>query len=535
MNDFEYWSKNILDKKIQKQLQSLNDSQKEDNFAGGLEFGTAGMRGVMQLGTLGMNELTVCKLAYATANYLQKFDNKSAVVCFDTRNNSKKFSKLFAKVLLAFNVDVYLFKEYAPTPLCVYMTTKYNTTIGVMITASHNNKTFNGIKIYDSNGIQINDATQQEISKVFNELNEVDVYNQIYNQRVQKKPVYIKTKEALEFVNDKKSDDEKLLKVIYTPLNGTGLKYVDKILKQNKYKYFVPSTQKNGNGEFLTCPYPNPEFVEAFVEAIKLAKQKDGDIIIATDPDADRIGVMAKHNGEYVKLTGNEVAYVFAEYLIETNKADNRYVVTSVVTSPLLETMCKANNVEFHKTLTGFLSLGTKGKELWDKYGKENQLLICEESCGYVIKNTYFDKDGIYSTLMLCDIAEKLKRENKTLVDYLDDIYKKYGYLETIGDSVKYDGVNSKQIMNNAVDNLRSNPPKVIDGEGITEVVDYLNDNTGLKKQNFLKFSSQNITFIIRPSGTEPKLKIYLFVKGNSKKEAKDRSVKVLEEVKLFL
>ena len=297
----------------------------------------------------------------------------------------------------------------------------------------------------------------------------------------------------------------------------------------------MPKAQKNGNGEFLTCPYPNPEFVEAFGEAIKLAEKKNGDIIIATDPDADRIGVMVKHNGSYVKLTGNEVAYVFAEHLIDINKEKNRYVVTSVVTSPLLETMCEVNNVEFHKTLTGFLSLGTKAKELSDKYGKENQVLVCEESCGYVVKNTYFDKDGIYATLMLCDIAENLKKQNKTLIDYLDDIYQKYGHLATIGDSVKYEGVNSKQKMNSAVDNLRNNAPKTIDGEDITEVIDYLNDNTGLKKQNFLKFSSQNITFIIRPSGTEPKLKIYLFVKGNSNQEVKERADKVLGEIKLIL
>ena len=244
MNNFEYWSKNILDKKIKKQLNNLTEKQIQDNFAANLEFGTAGMRGVMQVGTLGMNELTVCKLAYATANYLQNFGKKSAVICFDTRNNSKKFSRLFAKVLLAFNVDVYLFEDYAPTPLCVYMTTKLNATIGVMITASHNNKTFNGIKIYDSNGIQINDETQQAISKVFNELNEVDVYNQIYKQKVVKKPAYISTKQALEFVDEIKDEHKKQLNVIYTPLNGTGMKYVDKILTQNGYKYFVPNCQK---------------------------------------------------------------------------------------------------------------------------------------------------------------------------------------------------------------------------------------------------------------------------------------------------
>lgn len=535
MSSFEYWLNNVKDKNIQKNLKKLTETQKIDNFSQNLEFGTAGMRGVMQVGSLGMNNLTVCKLAYALAHYMQNLDNKNVVICFDTRKNSKEFSRIFAKALLVNGVNVYLFKEYAPTPLCVYMTKKLCAGIGVMITASHNNKTFNGIKIYDQNGIQIDDKTQIEISQIFNKLNEVDVFNQVKKTRAKKRVKFINKKIALTFVDQIKDQTKKDIKVVYTPLNGTGYQYVEKILNQNGYKFYTPSSQKQGNGEFKTCPYPNPEFEEAFGEAKKLAIKKNADIIVATDPDADRIGVMVKYDGQYVKLSGNEVAYIFAQYLIDTKKEKNSFVVTSVVTSPLLEEICKQNNVICQKTLTGFLSLGSKGYELQQKYGKQSQLMLCEESCGYVVNNDYFDKDGIYASLLFCEIANWLKLQNKTCIDFLDKIYTKYGYVTTLADSVIFEGSDSKQKMNDFVENLRQNPPKTVIKQQIIAITDYLNDDTGLKKQNFLKFESEDVTVIVRPSGTEPKLKLYVFAKDNSKSSSSKKASDALKEFKKII
>lgn len=530
MSSFLEWESKILDKKIQKQLKKLSKQQKIDNFSSNLEFGTAGMRGKMQLGTNCVNNLTVSKLSKAVADYLNLTTMpKKVVVCFDTRHNSKSFSRIFSKILLDNDIDVYLFKNFAPTPLCVYATTLVGASLGVMITASHNNKEFNGIKIYDKYGIQIDDQTQQKISQIFNDTNEIEIYNEVYNKKVSKQPWVTNNSILDKFIKQNKTKIKNNLKIVYTPLNGTGYYCVSKLLKNNGYKFSVPKTQKFADGNFLTCPYPNPEFIEAFSESLKLAKKKNADIIVATDPDADRIGVMTLHNGEYVKISGNEVGYIFAEYLIQKNTNKNSFIVTSVVTSPLIEDICKQNNIELYKTLTGFKSLGTKAKQL--KENKKQQLLVYEESCGYVVKDSYFDKDGIYASLLICDIAQQLKNQNKTLIDYLNEIYNKYGFISSLSDSITYSGAQSKQQMNKTVQGLRDNPPTSVLGQKIIKITDYLLDNTGLPTQNFIEYKSKDITFIIRPSGTEPKLKIYLFAKCN-KEDANEYTQQILKDIR---
>ena len=529
-----YWLNNILDKKIKKQLQQLTKEQIEANFSCSLSFGTAGMRGTMEQGTNNINELTVTKLAQSLSLYMQQNNKKSVVICFDTRKNSKKFAQLFAKVLDKNKIKVYIFKNFAPTPLCVFATTKYKADYGVMITASHNNKTYNGIKIYGDLGIQINKEVQEEISKIFDETKEIDVYNNVYKHKLSKNVCFLTNKVIDEFTKSPKDKIKKNLKIVYTPLNGTGKNAVTKLLKQNGFKFKIPTKQKNASGEFKTCPYPNPEFIEAFKESLNLATKNDADIIVATDPDADRIGVMVKHNGEYVKLTGNEVGYIFAEYLLTKNTNKNKFVVTSVVSSPLIDDICKNHSAKLYKTLTGFMSLGTKDYELQKKYGKDAFCLCYEESCGYVVKNSYYDKDGIFASLEICNIANTLKKENKTLIDYLNEIYAKYGHMTTVGDSVKFEGVNSLQKMNAVVNNLRQNKPQSIQNRKITKIIDYYIDDTGLDKQNFIEYHAKDIIFIIRPSGTEPKLKIYLFVKGE-KEIINETAQNVLSEIKTKL
>ena len=489
MNNFENYINNIEDKKIIKQLNKYSTKQIEDNFSLSLEFGTAGMRGTMEIGTNNVNNLTVCKLAKSLAEYIcDNEKNKSVVVCFDTRNNSFAFSRLFANVLSSYNIKTYLFKNFAPTPLCVYAIKKYNCAFGVMITASHNNKFYNGIKVYDHNGIQINNDTQKAISAIFNQTNEIEVYNKIYNKKLSKDIIFVKKDIEIEFSSFEKENDEKKLKIVYTPLNGTGKFCVTSLLKNCKYKFSIPASQKMASGDFKTCPYPNPEMEESFCESVKLAKKVDADIIVATDPDADRLGAMVKHNGNYVKLSGNEVGYIFADYLLSKNKNKDKFVVTTVVTSPLIDDICKKYNATLQKTLTGFMSIGTKKKELQDKFGDDAFCLAYEESCGYVVKHSYYDKDGIYATKLICEIAEYYKSQNKTLIDYLDDIYSSVGYTCSLSDSVMFNGANSKQKLNETVENLRKNPLKSVCGYKIDKIVDYYNDETGLPKQNFLEY-----------------------------------------------
>lgn len=491
------WLKNIEDENVVKKLKKMSEKGIERNFSSSLSFGTGGIRGKMELGTNTLNEVLVAKFAFA---FLKFLGGKKAkiVIAYDTRNNSKKFAEIMAKILS--EKEVYLFNNFVPTPICVFATTFFKADFGIMITASHNHREYNGIKVFDQYGIQIDTHDQETISKAYNATDEVKAYNEylkLSGKKIQKIGHEIEDK----FIENKCNKVKKSLKIVYTPLNGTGYYAVSRILKQNGFDFKTPKSQKNGNGEFKTCPYPNPEFVEAFSESLKIAN--DADIIIATDPDADRLGVMARKNGEFVKLSGNEVGYILAENILSGTK--NKTVVTSVVTSPLIEDICKNNEAKLCKTLTGFKNLGRVAKELQDK--NEDVVLIYEESCGYSVEKNFYDKDGIKSALKICEIAEALKKQNKTLFDYLDEIYAKYGRLYALSDSIIFENSNDMQ---KVMEKLRKTKIEVVK---IEKIIDYLNDNTGLEKQNFLEYEFKTGSFIIRPSGTEPKLKIYVFVK----------------------
>ncbi len=498
-NKYSYWLENIKDTKLSKKLNELSEEKIKDNFSSSLSFGTGGIREIMELGSNKINELTVSKLASAVGKYLVD-KNAKVVIGFDTRKHSKRFSRLFAKVLRRYNVEVLLFKNFCPTPVLVYATTYYESDLSIMITASHNRKEYNGIKIYGSDGIQINKEIQEKITKLFDATDEVESYNSIYKNKLGKIK-YVKDDIIGKFIAGTYENKKRNLKITYTALNGTGFKAVKKLLNYNGFK--LNAVQTKPDPDFSTCPYPNPEFEEAFCEAKKVAKKFDNDIIIATDPDADRLGVMVKHNNEFVKLSGNEVGYIFADYLL--SNTEDKIVITSVVTSPLIDVICKKNKAKLYKTLTGFMSMGNKAKELANKYGRENIVLIYEESCGYSVNNS-FDKDGISASLLISIIAEKLKNNDKTLVDYLNYIYVRYGKLTSLSSSIEIE--NSARI----VDKIRKTKLKELN-LNITKIIDYQNDDTKLPKQNFLEFKIKDGSFILRPSGTEPKLKIYLFHK----------------------
>ncbi len=531
MSDFNSWT-NIKDKNIQKQLKMLNEEQKSQNFQTTLGFGTAGMRGEMIVGSGGINEITVSRLASATAKYMLAHSKTTAVVCYDTRHNSKKFAKIFANILSNNSILVYLFKKYAPTPLCVFATRYKKADIGIMITASHNRREFNGIKIINEVGIQIGNAAQKEISDNFNNIDEVENYNSTY--KLKPNNVKFLGDEILKaYLEDDTDTTKKTLNIVYTPLNGTGLKAVTQILKNNEFKYYIPKSQKHRDPDFTTCPYPNPEFVEAFKESLELAKKVDADLIVATDPDADRLGVMVKTGRTYKKLTGNEVGYILLKYLIENYKQENSFVVTSVVSSPLVEDICKKNNITLYKTLTGFKSLGEKAHLEKQKGGEP--LLIFEESCGYVVRKNTYDKEGIFATLLICKIAQWLKDKNSSLDQYLKDIYREYGYICTLGDSVKFEGTDSLKRMNDVVDGLRRKPLKRVLEYKVENTIDYLSDNTGLDKQNFIEYHAGKLSFIIRPSGTEPKLKIYLFYRDENSVRADENANIILNSIKKIL
>ena len=533
---YDNWVSEIFDGNITKKLVAMTEAEILDGFSGDLEFGTAGMRGVMGYGSNRMNEITVTRLASAIARYVKEnFENPSIVIGFDTRNNSKKFSRVFARMLTSQGIKTYLYRKFCPTPVLSYSITNFKTSMGIMITASHNNKIYNGVKVSDQNAIQISGEVQKTLTKYYNEANGIRDYNKIYNIKLTRKKHLVVVgnklrKQFLEYGNNQKQDRK--LKVVYTPLNGTGYKSVKTLLENNGFKIYVPKSQQKASGEFLTCPYPNPEFEEAFAEAKKLAQKIDADIIVATDPDADRIGVMSKTKDGYYLLSGNEVGYVFLNQQCKKTTSPNAFAVSSVVTSPLATTIAKKYNVIMHRTLTGFKNLGKVMFEQVQNLGKDAYTLCYEESCGYILRNDLYDKDGIFAALEICRLADELKKQGKTLADHLDDLYEEFGYFANVNASAVFEGNDAKQKMQTSVQDLRANKPTTLLGRQITSVVDYLNDDTGLEKQNFIKFEAENLVAIVRPSGTEPKLKFYIFAKATNMQAAQKDAADLYREIK---
>lgn len=541
MNNKAYnkWLK-IQDKSINSELLSLSEQEIQNRFSSTLSFGTAGLRGKMELGTNRMNQVNICKLANAILEYYKKNNLKSIVIGFDTRNNSKLYSRIFAKVLASGGLKVNLYKNYVPTPVLIFSIKATNSDMGIMITASHNQKMYNGVKVSGNDGIQISGEIEKTINSLYSKIDEVDAYNNyLQNMCRQKQNIYYVNKQIKkDFLGEfYKNKFNKEINIIYTPLNGTAYKYVIKALKGSGFKNVkTPTAQKYANGNFTTCPYPNPEFVEAYKSSLKCTEGFDADIIVATDPDGDRLGAMIKSTKGYKLLTGNEVAFLLLNHIYETKaKEKNLFAVSTVVSSPMFFDMCDAYNIKYKKTLTGFKNIGKAKKELEDKLGKDGFVMAYEESCGYIVKDNFYDKDGIFTALKLCDIASYLQNQNSSIEDYLNQIYSKFNNLYSLNSSIAFDGENALENMNSAVDNLRQNGLKTLLNKKIIKTIDYLKDKTGLEKSNFIEYQTDNFSFIIRPSGTEPKLKFYIHAKGKSldasKKLANDVLVAIKKEI----
>ena len=528
---------NIEDREIKNKLQTMNQEDIDNAFAGTLKFGTAGLRGVMGIGTNRINEVNVCKLANAIATLYKKNKLSSIVIGFDTRHNSKTYSRIFAKVLSANGIHVNLFKNYVPTPVLNFAIAETKSDMGIMITASHNNKIYNGIKVSNSNCIQISGETEKLLGNLYEKVDEVEAYNnflkkdQYLTKNIQFVKKDVKKKFLGEFYNNKLN---KNLNIIYTPLNGTAYKYVTKALKRSGFKNVkTPFLQKFANGNFSTCPYPNPEFIEAYKCCLKCTENYDADVIVATDPDGDRLGVMIKSTKGYKLLTGNEVGFLLLNYIFETRSREkNLFAVSTVVSSPMFFEMCDAYNIKYQKSLTGFKNIGKAKMQLEDKLGTDGFILAYEESCGYIVKNKFYDKDGIFALLKFCELASYLKNKDSSVEEYLNDIYAKFNNLYSLNASLSFEGEDAFSKMNTAVDNLRAQGLKQLLKKKITKTVDYLNDKTGLDKSNFIEYYTNEFSFIIRPSGTEPKLKFYIHAKGKTLEQSKTLANSVLDGIK---
>ena len=541
---YEKWlASENLDKNLKKELLNIKDNEEEieDRFYKDLEFGTAGLRGILGAGTNRMNYLTVGKTAIALSNLIESLGEdakkRGVVIGRDIRHYSYEFSILTAKILAEKGIKVYLFSGITPTPLLAYSIRYLKTISGIMITASHNPKNYNGFKLYWEKGSQIlsdiADKMEAESQKIdildfdFSQLKKLGEYENIkfLGERVTKSFYRNTLKETLT------DDVDKEIKIVYTPLSGCGNKFVRKILDLRGFKNVsVVPEQENPDGDFRNVTNPNPEDARAFDRAIELAKKENADIIIATDPDSDRVAVMEMGH-EIFRITGNQMGFILGNFILERIKDKNindGAIVKTLVTADLIKKIAEDYGVEVLETLTGFKNICNL-PNIWDETHEKNFIFGYEESIGYVIGDHIRDKDAIGTSMIVAEMAGYLKKRNLKIKDYLEEIYKKYGYFEEFLDSVYFEGKDGKEIMKKIMDDFREiqNFEKI--GE-LKKKVDYIEDEEN--PQDLLKFYFDDETwFALRPSGTEPKLKIYAYAVSQNSDEAKKKISAMKEEI----
>lgn len=548
------------------ELESIkgNDEEILDRFYRCLDFGTAGLRGVIGAGTNRMNIYTVGQATQGLSDYLNKnFENPSIAIGYDSRIKSEYFSKEAAKVLAANGIKVYLYDELEPTPCLSFAIRKFHTSSGIILTASHNPAKYNGYKCYDPNGYQMTDEAAEE---TYNYIQKIDYFTGIktmdFDEAVQKGLIeYIGEEVIEEFLDEVEKQcvnpgicKKAGLRVIYTPLNGTGNKPVRKILKRIGVEDVrVVAEQENPDGNFPTCPFPNPEIKQAFECALKITKEFDADILLATDPDCDRVGIAVPNSdGEFVLMSGNEVGAMLLNYLLSQKKANGTLSPTAVavksfVSTDLAQEIAKKYNCTFKNLLTGFKYIGEVITNL-EKEGRADDFVMgFEESYGYLAGTHARDKDAVVGSMLICEMAAYYKTLGKSLVDVMNDIYDEFGYYCNTVKSYEFEGASGMEKMAKIMDTLRSNPPKQIAGMDVTYIGDYktsvakdLENGTesviDLPKSNVLAYKvTGGNGVIVRPSGTEPKIKAYITAIGNSKDNANEIADKLIADASKFM
>lgn len=539
---YEKWleSKN-LSQKLKNQLLRIknNEEEIEDSFYKDLEFGTAGLRGILGPGTNRMNYLTVGKTALALRDLIDSLGedakNRGVVIGRDIRHESYEFSIFTAKILAERGIKVYLFPGISPTPLLAYSIRYLKTISGIMITASHNPKNYNGFKLYWEKGSQILNDIADEIEARSKEINILDFdFDSLKKLGDYREIKFLGDSVINSFYKDTLNlsltdDIDKDIKIIYTPLSGCGNKFVRKVLSERGFKnVVVVPEQENPDGDFTNVSNPNPEDIRAFDKAIELAKKEKADIIIATDPDSDRVAVL-EMGDEILRITGNQMGFILGNFLLEMKghkDIENPAFVKTVVSADLIKKIARDYGVEVFETLTGFKNICNL-PNIWDESKEHNFIFGYEESIGYVIGKHIRDKDAVGTSMIIAEMAGYLKKRNLKIKDYIEEIYKKYGYFEEYLDSVYFEGKDGNTTMKKIMDSFR----EVESFEKIGELKrkeDFINDEEN--PQDLLKFYFGDETwFALRPSGTEPKLKIYAYAVSEDKKDAEDK-IKIMKE-----
>ena len=564
LDEYKKWCESPeFDEETKKELLAIKDDEKEieDRFYQELEFGTAGLRGVIGAGTNRMNKYTVGKATQGLANYIleEGTQDKGVVISYDSRRMSKEFSLQTALILCANGIKTYLFENLRPVPELSFAVRELKCTAGIMITASHNPPKYNGYKVYWDDGSQIVAPRDKDIIAKVRAVESFTEIKEISEEEAKSKGLlnivgkemddkYIEKLKSLILNPEIVKEQGKDLKVVYTPLHGTGNMVAERLLKEIGIAnlYVVPE-QKDPNGDFPTVDYPNPEDPKAFKLALELAKKVDADIVLATDPDADRLGVYAKDTktGEYKDYTGNMSALLIAEYRISQMKEkgmlpDNGMIITTIVSSNLTKAIGNNYGLEVIEVLTGFKNIGAIMRKAEENKDKE-YIFGFEESYGCLIGDYARDKDGIAAVMALCEAACYYKSKGKTLWDQMIDIYEKYGYYKETQVSIVREGAQGAEEIKQMMTNTRN---KEIEKIGEYKVLkfkdiekDFVKDmvtgevtKTGLPKSNVLYYELEDDSWCcVRPSGTEPKIKLYMGIKGKTNEDANEKLEKLKE------
>ena len=563
----EWLNDDCFDDETKKELNSIRDNEEEikDRFYKELEFGTAGLRGVIGAGTNRMNKYTVGRATQGLANFINKMkiENPSVVISYDSRHMSKEFSEITALVLNANGIRVNLFDNLRPVPELSFAVRYLKATAGIMITASHNPPEYNGYKVYWSDGAQIVPPIDKGIIDEVLSIKDFSLIKTLNKNEAIEAGLLNYVGEEIDdaFINALKSSclnpeiikkEAKNVKIVYTPLNGAGNLPVQRILKELGFEnvYVVPEQEKP-DGDFPTVSYPNPEDPKAFELALKLAKEVDADVVLATDPDADRLGVFSKmSNGEYVSYTGNMSALLICEYELSQKKEkgilpNNGAIITTVVSSELTKAIAENYGAKVFETLTGFKWIGEKIREFEEK-DSYKYLFGFEESYGCLIVPHARDKDGISAVMALCEATAFYKNKGWSLWEQMIKIYEKYGYYREGQVSIVLKGADGAEEIKNKMAKMRSNPPTELAGLNVLEVRDYQEhvikkadgevSETDLPTSNVLYYElSNNSWCCVRPSGTEPKIKFYMGVKGSTMQDAENQLAVLSEAMKKFV
>lgn len=563
LNEYEKWiSSSCIDENTKNELKDIKGNEKEieDRFYKNLEFGTAGLRGIIGAGTNRMNKYTVSKATQGLANFIikEKGQDKGVAIAYDSRNMSKEFSEIAANCLNANGIKTYVFEDLRPVPELSYAVRKLGCIAGIMITASHNPPKYNGYKVYWEDGAQIvapkdkliieevNNVKNYEDARTMEKQEAIDLglYNVIGKEI---DDCYIEELKKLS-LNPEEIKEQEDLKIVYTPLHGTGNMPVQRILKEIGFKnLLVVPEQEKPDGNFPTVDLPNPEDKKAFKLALDLAKKEDADIVLATDPDADRLGVYAKDSktGEYMPFTGNMSGMLIAEYILSQKKEkgilhNNGALITTIVSTNLAKAIAKAYNLKLFEVLTGFKFIGEKIK-IFEETKEYSYQFGFEESYGCLVGTHARDKDAIVAVMMLCEAAAYYKSQGITLWDQMINMYNKYGYYKENTVSITLEGADGAEKIKEILNNLRQNPLEKIGDYKVLEFRDYSEStiknmvtgeitNTDLPKSNVLYYELEGDNWCcVRPSGTEPKIKFYLGVKAESLDKA-DEALKMLGE-----